>query len=193
MNPDIQEIEEFEKIRKKNLADKLDKEEIVKLKRLIETTIKIYRKKWNRWVPFGEAILDRWCSAENLNFGKGSNISGTSYVFGDVKIGKNCYMGPYTILEGVGGLEIGDFCSVGAGSQIYTHNTIERTLSGHKKELVRSQTKIGDNCYIGPNSIITMGVTLGKSVLVGANTTINFNVEDFKIVSGNPAKIIGEI
>ena len=51
-------------------------------------------------------------------------------VLGDVIVGRNTWIGPGCILDGSGGgLEIGDWCSISAGVQIYTHNTVNRSIS----------------------------------------------------------------
>ncbi len=76
-------------------------------------------EKWQRTLPFGDYIVDRWKKAECLGFGEGSTIYDSSLVFGDVKVGKNTWIGPFTILDGSGGLEIGSNCSISAGVQIY--------------------------------------------------------------------------
>ena len=49
---------------------------------------------------------------------------------------------------------------------------------------------IGEFCWIGRNSIILPGVTLGKGCVVGAGSVVTKDVEDFSIVAGNPARFI---
>ena len=52
-------------------------------------------------------------------------------VIGDVKVGSHTWIGPNVILDGSGGgLEIGDYCSIDAGAQIYTHDTVMWAISG---------------------------------------------------------------
>ena len=70
-----------------------------------------FREKWKRSLPFYEEVLGdkaRWERAEFLNFGKDASIYESSYVYGNVKVGKNTWVGPFTILDGSGGLEIGE-------------------------------------------------------------------------------------
>lgn len=76
------------------------------------------RKKWRRTLPLNEELLDRWEKAAYLGFGKGSTIYDTSIVIGDVKVGRSTWVGPFTVLDGTGGLRIGDFCSISSGAQI---------------------------------------------------------------------------
>ncbi|HET9010008.1 MAG TPA: hypothetical protein VFN17_07800, partial [Nitrosarchaeum sp.] len=61
------------------------------------------KKKWDRVLPFNELISDRWEKAQFLNGLSGSSIYDNSYIFGMVSIGKNTWIGPYTILDGSGG------------------------------------------------------------------------------------------
>src|SRR4051812_668612 len=79
------------------------------------------RKKYDRVLPANELFTDRWEKARYLGFGEGSSIYDSSYVFGDVKVGNNTWIGPNSVLDGTGGITIGSYCSFGACSQIYTH------------------------------------------------------------------------
>ena len=152
------------------------------------------KKKWNRVLPFNELISDRWEKAKFLNGKLGSNIYDNSFVFGKVSIGKNTWVGPYTILDGSGGkLTIGDYCSISSGVQIYTHNTVDWALTGGKAEYQKKSVRIGDNCYIGPNSIISMGASIGKCSVIGSLSYVNSKIPPYSIAVGSPAKIVGKI
>lgn len=53
---------------------------------------------------------------------------------------------------------------------------------------------IGDNCWIGMNSVILPGVKLGKNTIVGAGAIVTKSYPQGNIIlAGNPAKIIREI
>ncbi len=150
------------------------------------------KKSFNRVVPLGDYIFDRWEKAKFLGFGEGSSIYDSSLVLGDVKVGKNCWIGPFTILDGSGGeLVIGDNCNIAAGVQIYTHDTIKRVISNG--EIQKASTYIGNNVYIGPNSVISKGVTIGDFVVIGANSFVNSDIPSYKKAFGTPAKLKGEV
>lgn len=51
-------------------------------------------------------------------------------------------------------------------------------------------TKIGDNCFIGMNSIILMGAQIGDNVIVGAGSVVHGYIPNNVVIAGNPAKII---
>ena len=152
------------------------------------------KKKWNRVLPFNELISDRWEKAQFLNGLSDSSVYDNSYVFGKVSIGKNTWIGPYTILDGSGGkLSIGEFCSISSGVQIYTHNTVKWALTKGKSEFEKKSVRIGDCCYIGPNSVIGMGSNIGKCSVIGSLSFVNSKIPPYSIAFGSPAKIVGKV
>lgn len=162
---------------------------LVELRVLLEQKQIDFQEQWNRSLPFGDYIVDRWKKARALGFGKGSSIYDSALVLGDVKVGANTWIGPFTILDGSGGLKIGANCSISAGVQIYTHNTVEKAISGGKAKPTYSPVKIGKNCYIGPNTVISLGVTIGKGSIVGANSFVNQDIPSGVKAWGTPARI----
>jgi acetyltransferase-like isoleucine patch superfamily enzyme len=52
---------------------------------------------------------------------------------------------------------------------------------------------VGDNVFIGMNTIVLPGTTIGNNVIVGAGSVVRGVVEDYSIIAGNPAKTIGDI
>jgi acetyltransferase-like isoleucine patch superfamily enzyme len=152
-----------------------------------------FNKKWQRTLPFADYLVDRWEKARILGFGEGTSIYDSSLVFGDVRVGGHTWIGPFTILDGSGGLEIGSFCSISAGVQIYTHDTVDWAISGGKEEPDYAPTKIGSRCYIGPNTVISKGVTIGSMCIIGANSLVTNDIPDSLKVAGNPCQTIGKV
>ncbi len=176
------------------------KENNIHLEEQLQNLIEIWsqlqkdiNEKWQRTLPFGDYIVDRWEKAQRLGFGKGSSIYDSSLVLGNVKVGENTWIGPFTVLDGSGGLEIGSFCSIGSGVQIYSHDTIKWAISGGKSEPERTPTKIGDRCYISPNTIIAKGVTIGDGCIVGANSLVLNDIPSGSKAYGTPCKIVGKV
>ena len=151
---------------------------------------KVKKDKYKRLLPLSELLQDRWEKANFAGFGKGTSVYDSSYIFGDVTVGDNTWVGPFTILDGSGGLSIGSNCSVSAGVQIYTHDTVRWAVSGGLDPYEYDKVIIEDNCYIGPNTIIAKGVHLRKGTIVGANSFVNKSYPENAKIAGNPAKII---
>ena len=161
------------------------------LKALYRMLRKGTREKWKRDLPFGEMLFDRWERARSLGFGEGASIYHNSYVYGDVSVGENTWIGPFTLLDGSGGLEIGANCSISAGVQIYTHDSVRWAVSGGRAAYEKAPTKIGSNCYVGPNTIIAKGVTIGDGCIIGANSLVLHDIAAGYKASGSPCRIIG--
>ena len=152
------------------------------------------RVQFDRSLPFADGLFDRWERAKRLGFAEGASIYNSSLVYGDVKVGQNTWIGPYTILDGSGGeVSIGSFCSISAGVHIYTHDTVMWALSGGRLEKRTGPVQIGACCYIASQCIIAPNVSIGRQCVVAANSFVNRNVPDCTIVGGNPAKTLGRV
>lgn len=90
---------------------------------------------------------------------------------------------------------IGRNTDIGSGCKIidndfhplpYSERYPEERLDLLKKRPV----VIGEGCFLGANSIILKGTTLGKNVVVGAGSVVSGTFPDNVIIAGNPARII---
>lgn len=158
------------------------------LRALLARQGKAVRERWNRSLPLADYVVDRWEKARELGFGEGASIYDSSLVLGDVTVGKKTWVGPFTILDGSGGLKIGDTCTICAGVQIYTHDTVEWALSGGEVPPQRAPVQIGSRCFIGPNVVISKGVTIGDGCVIGANSFVNRDIPSGARAWGNPAR-----
>jgi acetyltransferase-like isoleucine patch superfamily enzyme len=145
-------------------------------------------KKQRRHVSIGDLLSDRWELAQNYRFGEGTSCYDNVLVLGSVTVGKNCWIGPNVILDGSGGLSIGDHVDISAGVQIYTHNTVRRALSGGAEAIDHEPTRVGSRVYIGPQTVIEMGVTIGDDVVIGAMSLVNQDIPTGTKAWGVPAR-----
>jgi acetyltransferase-like isoleucine patch superfamily enzyme len=152
-----------------------------------------FRDELQRTVSYGDTIVDRWEKGRQLGFGKNTNVYDNALIIGDVHVGDECWIGPQTILDGSGGLVIGDYCTISAGVQIYSHDNVQQTLSSKQLPIERKAVRIGNNVYVAPNAVITKGVTIGSNVVVGAFAFVNKDVPDNSVVFGQPAKQVGTL
>lgn len=167
---------------------------------LIQQTKELYthlrsavRERWQRDLPLEEMLFDRWERAASLGFGKGTSIYHNSYVFGQVQVGENTWIGPFTLLDGSGGLTIGDYCSISTCVQIYSHDTVKWAVSGGKAAYERAAVQIGNCCYIGSQTIIAKGVTIGEHSVIGSGSFVNRDIPPYTVAVGSPCRPIGRV
>jgi acetyltransferase-like isoleucine patch superfamily enzyme len=166
---------------------------IKSLTALYKSLRKKVRRRWQRDLPFEELLFDRWERAKNLGFGEGTSLYHNSYVYGDVRVGKDTWIGPFTLLDGSGGLTIGDYCSISAGVHIYTHDTVKWAISGGKAAAERAPVTIGDCCYIGSQTVVIKGVSIGDHCVIGACSFVNRDLPPYSVAFGIPCRPVGHV
>lgn len=175
----------------------MDDSELTQLVRdareLVDRLRSAMRGRWNRDLPLDEILADRWERARSLGFGEGTSIYESSYVYGDVRVGKGTWIGPHTLLDGSGGLRIGDSCSISAGVQIYTHDTVKWALSGGSAPYEQAPVQIGDCCHVGSQVVVLKGVTIGDHSVVGACSLVTRDLPPFTVAFGSPCRPVGRV
>ncbi|MEG3640155.1 acyltransferase [Magnetococcus sp. PR-3] len=134
------------------------------------------KAKFNRHVSIQDLLSDRWETAQFNGFGQGSSCYNNVLILGDVEVGEHVWIGPNVILDGSGGLKIGDYVSISAGVHIYSHHTVKWATSMGKEEVEKRATSIGSGVFIGPNSVIQMGVDVGDRAVIGAMSFVNKDI-----------------
>jgi acetyltransferase-like isoleucine patch superfamily enzyme len=152
------------------------------------------RERYRRLNPFVEDLTD-WQERGRYWAGgdRGITIYDSTTLVGDVEIGEGTWIGPFCSLDGSGGLRIGAHCSISAGVQLLTHDTVRWALSGGALPADRSRTQIGDRCFIGTRAVVVRGVSIGEGSVIGAGAVVTSDVAPGTIVAGVPARRIGTV
>ena len=150
-------------------------------------------KEWNRSLPFGDLIGDRWERARYLGFGEGASIYDSGVVLGPVVVGERTWIGPACILDGSEGLSIGSTCSISAGCQIYSHDSVGWAVTGGAAPYRKSSTIIGNCVYLGPGTVVSAGVRIGDHSVVGALSFVKDDIPPYSFAAGAPARVIGRV
>lgn len=90
-------------------------------------------------------------------------------------------------------ITVGNHCQITKGVKIFTHGGAGAVRKKYPKFDTFGKVVIGDYVYIGNNSLIMPGVTIGDNVLVAAGSVVTKSVPNNVVIGGNPARIICSI
>jgi maltose O-acetyltransferase len=110
----------------------------------------------------------------------------------NIKIGDNCYIGPFSYWDALGGIDIGNNVIIGPKSIIWTYNhnfQSDKLLPYDEVELLK-KVKINDNVWIGIDVKIIPGITIGEGVIIAMGSVVVNDIPPLAIVGGNPARVL---
>ena len=111
-----------------------------------------------------------------------------------ISAGKSVSINSGAVLDGRGGITIGDYVMIGpnvciaSSSHHYKDRSVPMSLQGHYMKPVT----IKNDVWIGANATILGGVIIGQGAIIGAGAVVIKDVPDFSIAGGVPAKVIGQ-
>lgn len=130
----------------------------------------------------------------HINIGDDTHLSMNIFITGShngcrISIGDNTVINRRCYLDGRNPIRIGDNVNISFGTVILTlqhdpHSPFFSCSGG--------MVTVENNVWIGVNSIILPGVTIGEGAVIGAGAVVTKDVEPYSIVGGVPAKKIGE-
>ncbi|MCR4818686.1 MAG: sugar O-acetyltransferase [Fretibacterium sp.] len=110
-----------------------------------------------------------------------------------IEVGKNFFANYNCTILDVGKVIIGDNCQLAPNVSIYTaghpiHPASRNTLFEYGAEVI-----IGNNVWIGGNTVVCPGVRIGDNVVIGAGSVVTHDIPDWTVAAGNPCRVIREI
>lgn len=131
---------------------------------------------------------------DSLVFGDNANIYPyCSFVTagGYINIGDDFIIQSFVLLDGIGGIEIGNQVMLGTHVQVYSSNhEMKREKPIRFQSLELRRTVIGNDVWVGGNAVILGGVTIGDGAVIGAGAIVTKDVPPYAIMGGNPARLI---
>ncbi len=134
---------------------------------------------------------------EKVSIGRFAMIRPSGYYGREIgeglKIGDNSNIGAYCYLGCSGQIIIGRNVLMGPRVSILAenHNFSRLDVPINEQGITRKPIMVQDGCWIGSNSVITAGVTIGKGSIVAAGAIVTHDVPSYTIVAGVPARVIG--
>ena len=116
-----------------------------------------------------------------------------------VKVGRNCHFSLKHVHLGSEPwlVQIGDNVTITRGVSFITHDGSTRLFRAQYPDVLNKKFGnvyapiiVHDNCFIGVNTIVMPGVTIGPDSIVGAGSIVTRDVPPRTIAVGNPAKVI---
>ena len=113
-----------------------------------------------------------------------------------VRIGEGTFLNRNVMVAAHELVEIGAHCMLANGCFVsdanHRYDDLSRPITWQGFE-GKGPTRIGDNCWLGANVVVTGGVTIGERCVIGANSVVTRDIEPFSIAAGTPAKVLRRI
>ena len=131
--------------------------------------------------------------SKKITLGKKSVIEDYTIInngMGDIFIGDYTHVTSRVKL--VGPVTLGNYVTIGSGAQItgLTHNYLDVTRPIAKQGVTPNRTVVEDDVWIGGNSCINQGITIGTHSTIASGSVVTKNVPPYSVVGGNPARIL---
>jgi acetyltransferase-like isoleucine patch superfamily enzyme len=113
-----------------------------------------------------------------------------------VRIGAGTFLNQGVMVAAMELVEIGDNCMLANGCFVsdanHRYDDPERPITWQGFES-KGPTRIGANCWLGANVVVTSGVTIGERCVIGANSVVTEDVESHSVAAGAPARVIRRV
>lgn len=110
-----------------------------------------------------------------------------------IEVGKNFFANYNCTILDVAKVKIGDNCQMAPGVAIYTAGHPVHPVTRNSYYEFGKEITIGDNVWIGGNSVICPGVHIGSNVVIGAGSVVTRDIPDWVIAAGNPCRVLRPI
>lgn len=109
-----------------------------------------------------------------------------------ISLGRHVGIGEYSLIDGDGEVEIGNFVRIAQGVSIisFEHNYQNCEIPIKLQGKTLKKVVIKDDVWVGAGAIVLAGVEVGEGAIIGANAVVNKNVPPYTVVAGCPIKII---
>jgi acetyltransferase-like isoleucine patch superfamily enzyme len=134
--------------------------------------------------------------ARNIRIGRDVAIRENCYLNapkgGFVHIGEDVFIGMFCVIDGTGGVVIGNGAAISYHTSIISasHRYDDLAFPSGEQGFTALGIKIEDNVWIGANASILDGVTIGEGAIIGAGSVVTSDIPKFAIAVGVPARVI---
>ena len=109
-------------------------------------------------------------------------------------VGEGTFIGEFNNIRATGGeIKIGKYCNISQHCSLVASNhsiAKDKYISEQPWDETRTGIVLGDDVWIGANSVVLPGVTIGRGAVIGAGSVVTKDIPEYAIAVGNPAKVI---
>lgn len=109
-------------------------------------------------------------------------------------VGEGTFIGEFNNIRATGGeIRIGKYCNISQHCSLVASNHLTKRniyISHQAWDEERIGIVIGDDVWIGSNSVVLPGVRIGNGAVIGAGSVVTKNIPENAICVGNPARVI---
>ena len=131
---------------------------------------------FNKFELGDNSTIEDFCTINNgvgdVMIGNRTRIGMSNVIIGPVSVGNDVMFAQNIVLSGL------------------NHGYEDISISPHNQPLTKRKITIGDDVWIGANSVIVAGITVGKHAVIAAGSIVTKDIPAYTVVGGNPAKII---
>lgn len=131
---------------------------------------------YNNFKLGSKSIIEDFCTINNgvgdVIIGDNTVVGLGNVIIGPVQIGSNVMLAQNIVVSGL------------------NHGYEDINVSPAKQEVTCKEIIISDDVWIGANTVVTAGVTLGKHCVIGAGSVVTKDIPQFSVAVGNPARVI---
>ena len=110
----------------------------------------------------------------------------------NIEVGKNFFANYNCTIIDVAKVKIGDNCQFAPNVSIYTAGHPLHPVARNSLYEYGIEVTVGDNVWIGGNTVIMPGVHIGSNTVIGAGSVVTKDIPDWVVAAGNPCRVITE-
>ena len=111
----------------------------------------------------------------------------------NIEVGEKCFINYNCTMLDCAKIVIGDYCLLAPNVSIYAVGHPIHPACRNTGYMYSEEVHIGDNVWIGGNTVICAGVTIGDNAVIGAGSVVTKDIPEDVIAYGNPCKVIRKI
>ncbi|HQS24126.1 MAG: acetyltransferase [Sphingobacteriia bacterium 24-36-13] len=148
----------------------------VSRKAIIRNYARLDLAPWNKFSLGKKAVIEDFCCINNMVgdvfIGENAHLGLSNTLIGPVSIGNNTILAQNIVLSGL------------------NHGYADPDIPIKDQKETTATITVEEDCWIGANSVVVAGVTIGKHSIIAGGSVVTKNVPPYTIVGGNPAKVL---